>query len=73
MRYNVGVDIHDYHVHTHGRKEIAIYDKDWVSAAEYAMNMVKEQQPQADVELAYVKQYATHQRVLHTLSFNDAM
>ena len=57
MIYNVGVDIHDYHAHTHGRKEIVLYDEDWVSAAEYAMHTVREQQPLANIELAYVKEY----------------
>ena len=57
MRYNVGVDIHDYDRHTHGRKEIALYDTNWVTATEYAMNMVREQHPNADIELAYVKEY----------------
>ena len=57
MRYNVGIDVHDYEKHTHGRKEIALYDEDWVSAVEYAMNMVTEQHPLASVELAYVKEY----------------
>ena len=68
--YHVGVDVHDYHVHTHGRKEVAVYEvsisaipvrpceiEDWVTATEYAMNMVREQHPNADIELAYVKEY----------------
>ncbi len=52
MRYNVGID-----VHTYGRKEIALYDDDRVSAVEYAMNMVRDQHPLATIELAYIKEY----------------
>ena len=67
MRYHVGVDVHDFDLHTHGRKEIVSYDEDWVSAAEYVIKMVKIQQPLANVELAYVKEYSAHQRILHSI------
>jgi|TARA_R100000315_G_C5231976_1_gene143001 hypothetical protein len=76
MMYHVGVDVHDYHVHTHGRKEVALYDEDWVTATEYAMNMVREQHPNADIELAYVKEYNARYmlpmstKVLYTSEFS---
>ena len=57
MRYNVGIDVHDYENHTHGRKEVVLYDENRVSAAEYAMNMVRDAHPLATIELAYVKEY----------------
>ena len=57
MSYNVGIDVHDYENHTHGRKEIVLYDENRVSAVEYAMNMVSDAHPLATLELAYVKEY----------------
>ena len=57
MRYNVGIDVHDYENHTHGRKEVVLYDENRVSAVEYDMKMVREAHPHATIELAYVKQY----------------
>ena len=55
MRYNVGMDI-IFHKQTQGRKEIALYDEDWVTATEYAIELVQSQHPNADIELAYVEE-----------------
>ena len=65
-RYHVGIDVHDYEKNTHGRKELYFYaspypesydEEDWVSAAEYAIELVQSQHPLASVELAYVKEF----------------
>ena len=78
-KYHVGIDVHDYERHTHGRKEVIFayvgvhvdnyhqvevrvdheeYEaSDWVSAAEYAIELVQSQHPLASVELAYVKEF----------------
>ena len=72
MKYDVGIDVHDYEKHTHGRKEVVLYDEDWVSAVEYAIELVQNQHPLASVELAYVKEYdarfmlETTNKVLYT-------
>ena len=55
--YHVGVDVDSYH-----RVEIKVLEEnyiasDWISAAEYAIELVKSQHPLANVELAYVKEF----------------
>ena len=56
--YHVGVDVDNYH-----RVEVEVLEEDyiasdWVSAAEYAIELVKSQHPLMDVELAYIKEFS---------------
>jgi len=56
-RYHVGIDVDNYH-----QVEVKVLQEDyiasdWVSAAEYAIELVRSQHPLAEVELAYVKEF----------------
>jgi len=56
-RYHVGVEVDNYH-----QVEVEVdHEKyeasDWVSAAEYAIELVQSQHPLASVELAYIKEF----------------
>jgi len=56
--YHVGIDVDDYH-QVEVKVDHETYEaSDWVSAAEYAIELVQSQHPLASVELAYVKQFA---------------
>ena len=56
-RYHVGIDVDNYHK-VEVRVDHADYESsDWVSAAEYAIELVQSQHPLAYVELAYVKEF----------------
>tara|TARA_R110000744_G_scaffold10366_3_gene32246 strand:- start:168 stop:425 length:258 start_codon:yes stop_codon:yes gene_type:complete len=56
-KYHVGIDVDNYH-QVEVRVDHADYESsDWVSAAEYAIELVQSQHPLAYVELAYVKEF----------------
>jgi len=55
--YRVGIEVDNYH-----QVEVEVdHEKyeasDWVSAAEYAIELVQSQHPLASVELAYIKEF----------------
>ena len=72
MQYRIGLDVHDpsnpihleriknnrCHFDLDGTRVVQLFDKDWVSAAEYAIALVQRQQPLATVELAYVREWS---------------
>jgi len=55
--YHVGVDVDNYHQVEVRVDEENVVGSDWISAAEYAIELVRSQHPLADIELAYVKEF----------------
>ena len=56
-KYHVGVDVDDYHQVEVRVDQEYVAASDWVSAAEYAIELVRSQHPLASLELAYVKEF----------------
>ena len=64
-KFLVGVDVDNFH-----RVEVKVnyvdwVATDWVSAAEYAIELVQSQHPQSDVELAYIKEFLNETATIH--------
>ena len=55
--YRVGVDVENYHQVEVRVDEENVAASDWISAAEYANELVRSQHPLASIELAYVKEF----------------
>ena len=55
--YHVGVDVDNYHQVEVKVPHDTYIASDWVSAAEYAIELVKSQHPLTNVELAYIKEF----------------